>query len=197
MHAGKARWLRILTAVAASLLSHACAYVPLSTLAKLYSFDERDFASIHPEQIRIRIAVPPGFEVSIPDSRMDVRVESAGQRRASEFTLTDQARPGEAGGIVLGERQTQDGKIYTVRLSDESVEEFVRLQKSLSGQRVEASKIDISAVLARAPCDAREVIGNVDLSPAPTDGFIPIVDRARVAIDRSTPQPSCTPSAAR
>lgn len=193
MRARMVRLSKFLAVAPAFLLLGACAYVPLSTMAKLYSFDERDFAELDPSVIKIRVTVPVDFEVSVEDSRMDVQVESAGQQYDGELKMTDKRRLGEIDSGAFGERETKDRKIYTLRLSDESVAEFARLQRSLSGRRVDSSKINISAVLKSAPCDAEEVLVNVDLSPKPADGFIAIVDGAKIKIDKGSPNRACTP----
>lgn len=197
MRARMVRSFKFPIVVLASLLLCACNYVPLSTMVKFYSFDERDFAELDPSLIKIRVTVPLGFEVSIEDSRMDVQVESAGQRYGGAFKMTDKRRPGEIDSRAIGERETKDHKIYTLRLSEDSVAEFAQLQRSLSGKSVDKSKINISAVLKSAPCDAEEVAVNVDLSPKPSEGFIPIVDGARIKIDQGSPNRPCTPPVSR
>ncbi len=197
MRIGMLRLFNFLTLVSACLLPCSCAYVPLSTMVKMYSFDERDFAELDPQLIKVRITVPPDFEVSIEDSLMDVRVEASGQSFGGEFKLTDQQRPGDGIAGLLGKQETKDSTIYTLRLSDESARQFARLQGALSGRTVERSKINISAVLKSAPCGAKEVIVHVDLSPRPAEGFIPIVDGARLQIDDGSSGRPCTPSAAR
>lgn len=179
--------------VFAALLSCACAYVPLSTMVKMYSFNDQDFAELDPSRIRVRVALPSGFEMSIEDSRMDVHIQSSSTAQDSEFKLTDKSRPTRDGVDDLGERNSKEKKIYTLRLTDESVSEFARLQHSLSGKKIDKSKIDISAVLKSAPCDADEVVVNVDLSPKPEEGFIPIVDGARIKIDKGPSGRPCTP----
>jgi len=65
-----------LFAILVALLISSCASIPLSTIARFSTFNAQTIARLDPSQIRVRVAVPIGYEINTAKSQLTISLES-------------------------------------------------------------------------------------------------------------------------
>ena len=98
----------------------ACGAIPLSKATRLGAFDEKDIASLDPQEIRIRVAVPEGYTWDVERAKLEIEFDTAKEARQDVFQL---GRVSEQHGVresgVLDGRV--DVQITTLRLNAKEV----------------------------------------------------------------------------
>lgn len=159
-----------------------CVSVPLSTMVRMSTFDERDFAQLDPEVLRVRIRLPAAFALDAARSALGVRITAAAGEHRGEFRL-DPERVDPTllpGGLLAAD---VPGRGYTLRLSAESIVAFRQLQDFVAGGPPSGVVISVAPRLSAFPDDARQVRVWVDLRLREGQDFFTLLDAAEIPMD--------------
>jgi len=169
-------------ALACALLS-ACAAVPLSTMVRMSTFDQRGFAALEPGAIEVRITLPEEFVLDAAKSWLGVELTSAAGAHAGEFWLSQVATaPAQASGGLFG--SDIPATAYTLRLTEPARAEFRRLQAFVAQGQPGAVTIRVVPILSSFPQDAASTTVWIDLLLSPAQGYFTLLDGAKVPMDR-------------
>jgi hypothetical protein len=163
------------------LCTAGCAGIPLSTLIRLSTFDEKDFAKLDPDVVRARVALPVGFGLNVETSRIDVEVTSAAGVHTSMFELTEESVqtvniPGD-----LFHAPTQRIS-YVFRLSDKSKSTLSSLQDFVGRTHSGSIGINIVTTLSSSPKGVLVVKIWTDLLLSKAQGYLRILDGTEVPV---------------
>jgi len=156
-----------------------CVSVPLSTIVRMSTFDEQDFAALDPGVIRARIKLADGYALDPSRSWLGVQVASAAGVHEGEFRLEQvtQMRAPLAQGLFAGDAT---GTEYTLRLSDASAQEFRKLQAFVRQGQPGEVVIRVVPILSAFPDEAASAPVWIDLLLSREDGYFTLVDAAQV-----------------
>lgn len=159
----------------------ACASVPLSTMARMATFDERDFATLNADVVRVKITVPEGFGIDAKRSRLDVQVTSSDGSHIGAFELEEERNESRMipGGIFSGPTK---GTAFVLRLSEPSRQKFRDLQRFVRQGQTDNIKLNVAAVLSTAPAEAAEVTFWVDVLLSQRQGYFALLDAVTMPI---------------
>ena len=178
------KWMRaLLLGVASCGLLHACASVPLSTMARMSTFDEQKFAAVRAEEVGVRIRVPKGFELDVAKSGLAITLASKAGVHESRFDLEQVGlRDVEVdAGWLSG---AEPGVEYELRLRGPSQDRFRELQAFVAKARADDILIRVMPKLASSPADATAVTVWIDLRLSEAEGYFALVDGAAIELSR-------------
>jgi hypothetical protein len=178
----------LLFCIIASLAS--CTSIPFSTLVRFSTFSEQDFAAVNPDDVRVKISVPAGFEVSVSKSLLKLSIKSVEEAFAREFDM-DQLERSESTRSVGAFSSKKEVITYVLRLSQRSKSDFKELQKFVQSREKYAVNIDVYSPLLEAPCDSADVTFWVDILLSPRQGYVTLFDGAQMKISRTKEHPLC------
>lgn len=167
-----------------ALLPISCSTVPLRTAMRMNAFDESKFASLNPHELRIRMAVPDGFNLNVAETRLEVDLTASGQNQQEKFAL-EQVSEGlgtRSSGLFASSQPVQ---IYILRLSDDSVRRFAELQRFVGSRKVEKLKFSASFAGHSSGKPAPALRLWVDLLFNPKEGYFTLVNGYRVESKQS------------
>lgn len=157
------------------LILGACASVPLSTMARMATFDERGFATLNADEVRVKITVPEGFGIDAKRSRLDVEVTSSVRSYVGAFELEEERNePRTIPGGIFSE--PTEGTAFVLRLSGPSRQKFRDLQRFVKPSQTDKIKLNVAAVLSTAPAEATEVTFWVDVLLSQRQGYFVLLD---------------------
>ena len=166
-----------------SLCLCGCASVPLSTIARMSSFNERDFAALDAEVVRVRITLPEGFALDVARSTLGVELTSAAGAHQSTFELDQElVQPGATPGGIFS--SSQRGTVYVLRLSAPSQAKFRELQRFMGKGRADQVSIRVAPRLASFPKEAASARVWIDLLLAKAQGYFTLIDGATVDLTK-------------
>jgi hypothetical protein len=158
-----------------------CASIPLSTIARMSHFDESDFATLDANAVRIRIALPQGFELDAANSRLRVKLVSGTREREDRFDLeAELVEPGTRGGGLFS--APVPCTVHVLRLTGPSRKTFGELQAFATEGRIDVIDIGVRPAFAAMPEGATSVTVWIDLLLSPSDGWFTLMDGARVEL---------------
>jgi len=160
-----------------------CVSVPLSTIVRMSTFDERDFVQLNPDVVRVRIKLPDGFNLNAGKSSLGVRITSAAGVHHGEFKL-EQVTAERA---QLSKDMFSDdmpGTAYTLRLSVPSKKEFRDLQTFVRRGHPGEIVIAVGPILSSFPKDAPTVNVWIDLLLSESQGYFTLLDAAEVPMEQ-------------
>jgi len=162
----------------------ACGAIPLSTAARFSTFDEHDFAALDPDELRVRVSVPPGYSWDVATTRLGVQVGAGARERSEDFRLEEVAkRPG-----TRGERFLSPGiavNVTTLRLARGSTSGFRELQRFVAARPPERIHLDVMLSMLAAPHGATSTRVWVEAMLSPKDGYFTLVDGGTILLDKS------------
>jgi hypothetical protein len=166
-----------------SLCLCGCGSVPLSTIARMSTFNERDFAALDADVVRVRITLPEGFALDVGKSTLGIELTSAAGAHQSTFELDQELlQPGVIpGGIFLS---SQRGSVYVLRLSAPSQAKFRELQRFMGKGRADQVTIRVVPRLASFPKDVASARVWIDLLLTRTQGYFTLIDGATVDLKK-------------
>jgi hypothetical protein len=160
-----------------------CASVPLSTIARMSTFNERDFAALDAEVVRVRVTLPDGFALDVGRSWLGVELTSAAGAHQSTFELDQElVQPAVIPGGIFS--SSQRGTVYVLRLSSPSQTRFRELQRFMGKGRADQVSIRVVPRLASFPKDAASAKVWIDLLLSKTQGYFTLVDGATVDLQK-------------
>lgn len=165
------------------LCASGCVSVPLSTLVRMSTFDEHDFAALDGGTLRVRITLPQGFELNVPRSWLGIELKSAAGVHEATFQLDPEQVQAAAlpGGLFSA---TAPGTAYVLRLSERSKTSFRELQGFVARGRADEITIRVVPRLASSPAGESQVSVWIDLLLSQTQGFFTLVDGAVIPLDQ-------------
>lgn len=160
-----------------------CVSVPLSTMLRMATFDERDFVALDPEAIRARIKLLDGFALDPSRSTLGVKLDSKVGEHSGEFRLEQatQLRVDISRGLLASD---VSGTEYTLKLSAASRDEFRKLQDFVGKGRPAEVLIIIKPILSAFPEDALTTRVWIDLQLERERGYFTLVEAAEVPMER-------------
>ena len=171
------------TLLVLSLCLGSCASVPLTTIARMSTFNERDFAALDADVVRVRITLPEGFALDVGKSTLGIELASAAGAHQSTFELDQElVQPGATPGGIFS--RSQRGTVYVLRLSAPSQAKFRELQRFMGKGRADQVSIRVAARLASFPKDAASARIWIDLLLAKTQGYFTLIDGATVDLTK-------------
>ncbi|MGZ5061832.1 MAG: hypothetical protein ACXWG3_08200 [Usitatibacter sp.] len=161
----------------------ACTAIPVSTLARLGRFDERDFAALDPARIRLRVSLPEGYGLDAAASSLHVELVASGTPYRGDFAVEREsvARRVVAEGWLAAPQATT---AWVLRLTPASLARFRALQHTLGGVETRDLKLDVHASLASAPPGAASVQVWIDVLLSLDEGYITLIDGGTIALGR-------------
>ena len=157
-----------------------CASIPLSTMISMSSMSPRSLVQVEPAQVRIRISVPQGFEVSVPTTHLTFVVDNSSVSHSSQLDLRtlnvmDDERPG---GFLVSDLPVTT---YLLALTPKGQAEFRSLQQVLLGMEHGTMQAGCEINFSKRPTGAQEVTFWVDIKLSDSESFMPLLDGAEVS----------------
>lgn len=174
--------MKTTTAVLFCLGLCGCVSVPLSTIVRMSTFDEQDFAQLDPDVIRAIIKLPDGFELDTARSSLGVKLTSSAGDHFGDFRLEQitsmrtQLSAGMLSSDVVGTE-------YALKLSAPSKLEFRKLQTFVGKGRPGNAVIAIAPVLSSFPEDATVATVWVDLLLSKDQGYFTLLNAAEIPME--------------
>lgn len=162
-----------------ALLLSGCASIPLSTMARFSGYDESDFVSIDPSEVRARITVPEEFAIDPAATALSVSFNSAGAENATSIPLQlirEDAVQLDGGWFA----SSKPGKRQTLRLTPPGIEMFRTVQRIVAAQELDSIAFSVSWKFSQTPPDVKEMRLWVDLHLSQKQGFFPLLRNARI-----------------
>jgi hypothetical protein len=170
--------------LAASILIGGCASIPLSTAVRLSKLDTRSLAQIDPDEVRVRLSVPVGYELDLAKSRLTfVLTETSGESHSAEMTLkrlqtTHESRPG---GWFSADVPVST---HLLALSADGVRQLREIQRIALSDQVRDFQFSVQSQFSRIPDDAQALTFWADLKLSPQEPFMPLIDGAKIKLER-------------
>jgi len=160
-----------------------CTTIPLSTMWKMHSFGAEDFARIKPEELRVKMLLPQGFELDFVKDKphLDFKIETAHGASVGKIELAkvSQQQITKTSGLFNPTTTTQTE--YELKLTDESLPAFNLLQKIARGQeKGRSTTINIGFNFAKTPKGNPDLTVTVSLLLFPQDGYFVLLDNAQL-----------------
>jgi hypothetical protein len=174
----------ILVGLAAAVLT-GCASIPLTTAARLSLMNQQSLLSLDPQQIRVRVAVPSGFEVDVEKTRLTLTVIDSSSEQGSHACRL--VLLGTMNGVRPGGLFHSDYPVvaYELALDPESVRDVKEMQKATPPSKDLGFKLDFSSDLALIPKDAGSVRFWVDLKLQSSDAYMVLFDGAEIKLTKA------------
>ena len=173
--------LRVLLLLCA-LVIFGCASVPLSTMARLGSFDKTDFASIDPKEIRVRIQVPEEFTIDTEHTVFSVTLATSATRAVRTFPLSF---AGEELASIPDGLFSDPLRVrrQTLKLSDSGLELFAEAQRAHNSAPIKEIQFNVSWKFSKRPALAPSVRLWVDLQLSTKAGMFPLIRDISIRFD--------------
>lgn len=174
---------RTLLSLLAALGGTGCASVPLSTMMRMSRFNERDFARLDPDVIRVKVTLPDGFALDARRSALGVKVASAAGLHESAFELEQESlQPTRVSDGLLS--RSVPATASTLRLAPPSKDKFRTLQTFIGRAPADEIEIRVMPRLASWPPQAQTGKVWIDLLLSSAQGWFTLLDGAPIPLDR-------------
>lgn len=159
-----------------------CASIPISTALRLSTLSPRELAQVDPAQVRVRLAVPAGFAVDVPGSRLTLALEGKGgkQRGDMSLALLETTRGTRSTGLFSADMPVTTS---TLRLSPEGVRQLRELQAFVLKHDPDSFEFSVHAPFSKVPANARDVTFWADLKLSNKDAYMTLIDGARIPLE--------------
>jgi len=165
-----------------ALAMDGCVSVPLSTMVRMSTFDEQDFARLDADVVRVRIKLPQEFALDAGRSSLGVKVTAAAGVHYGDFKLEQEGAQGTtlSNGMFSG---SAPGTAYTLKLSAPSRSEFRKLQAFVGRGQPGEVVISVVPILSSFPRDAATVNVWIDLLLTESQGYFTLLEGAEVPME--------------
>lgn len=159
-----------------------CASVPLGTMLDFRSFDEDDFVSIQPQDLRVRIHVDEPVQADVESTELTLALTTEKGKREFRFPLhllsEEKIEP------VAGLFSRSAGKTdYTLKLSDEGIQDFMAVQQIILDEQSGSFNFSVRTGFESLPSEITEIRLSVFLKLSEEKGFVTLFDDARLDIN--------------
>ena len=171
-----------------ALLVAGCASIPLSTMLRLSQLDQQTLVQLDPAQIRVRVAVPAGFEINVAETRLSLDLDaSAAGHNKSSFDLSTLRESGgtRSGGLF---RSDIEVKVYDLALTRDAITRFRKTQQFALANEISEVNFSVTSKMASMPEDARSIRFWIDLRLRQADSYMTLIDGAEVEFEFEQPQ---------
>lgn len=159
-----------------------CATVPLTTILRMATFNDLDFAELEPNVIRVKIKLEDGFKLNAEQSQLAVQITSPAGSHYGHFSLeTISVSQTELSQGVFSRNVL--GTEYTLRLSDTSQKAFEKLKDFVKRGKPRKILVAIRPILSSSPQSAETVTVWVDLLITNNDGYFTLLEAAKVPME--------------
>mgnify|MGYP001597758427 CR=1 FL=1 len=166
-----------------TLIISSCSSVPLSTVARMSTFDAQDFAALNPDELLVRVILPEGFELNTEKSWLGIDMISSVGQHQGVFELREESVQSREISKGFFSEPVQ-GISYLLSLTPSSRAKFSDLQHFVSKATAEDISIRVVPKLASRPKDATSVNISVDLLLSQSQGFFTLVDSAQLPLGK-------------
>ena len=167
-----------------TIIIGSCSSVPLSTIARMSSFDSQDFVSLNPDDLRVIVVLPREFTLDTKTSWLGVDISSSAGMHQGVFELCEESvRSEETSKGFFSE--PEEITSYLLSLTPASKEKFNSLQVFVSKAAAEEVTIRVVPKLASRPENATSVSVSIDLQLSQEQGFFTLVDSAQLMLGES------------
>ncbi|WP_157622932.1 hypothetical protein [Solimonas soli] len=175
------RLLRWTLAAGLAALLTACASAPPAPPARPSDIDAAGFAGADVEALRVRLTLPGEFVPDPARSALLISVDGEAGHREASCLLEQEQRSVQTtpGGLLLAPEQHST---YTLRVSDVSRAAFRELQAFAAQTPAARVTIVVQPRLAHRPSDAGTVTMSAELLLDAAQGYVMLVDGARVPL---------------
>lgn len=173
----------------ASLILAGCSSIPISTMLKMSSFDEQDFASLDPAQIRLRMTLPKGNSIDLDRTRFNIDVTVAGQNLPGQYQLTEINHHNKVlkGGWFSDDRPQV---VYLFGLTQPAQQAFKKTQQFVNNRKVTDLSLDVTVRFNDSPAiyPGSTIRFSIEALLNPAQGYITLFDDAKVTFDQTDKQ---------
>ena len=161
-----------------------CASIPLSTALSLSSITKSSLAQIDPAQVRVRLSVPIGFEINIPESHLGLALTSSSGTRSSAMKLSSLGvtKESRSGGLFKADVPVTT---YLLALSPDGALQLQELQRLMLAKEPGAFEFSVSAPFSKFPVNPEEVTFWADLKLSDNESFMPLIKGAKIRFEHS------------
>jgi hypothetical protein len=174
-------WLHRVFFVLTLLGFTACSAVPVATMLRMSSFDERDFVALDADVLRVRVSLPLGIQLNAAKSVLVVEAVSGDRNARHTFVLEEEERFARSVSTGIWRRQAAV-TTYVCRLTPVSKEHFRKLQVFAKSGRTDQIDINVHVTVASVPRNVHSIPVWVDLLADEKQGFFPLVEAGDLPI---------------
>ncbi|RUO29057.1 hypothetical protein [Aliidiomarina sanyensis] len=171
---------RFIAAVLAVFMS-GCASIPLGTMLEFRSFGKEELLAIQPEVVRVRLELEEPVRADIEGSELTMRLNYDQGSRTFHFplvVLNETSIAPTRGLFSKSAGKTQ----YKLKLSDEGIENFIATQTSIAEDNPTSFNFSFSSEFEEPPSEVSEVTLSVFLKLMEEQGFVTLINNARIAV---------------
>ena len=175
--------MRVLTTLLALILS-GCASIPLSTIAHFSTFNVQSIAGIAPDQVRVRIAVPVGYEVDPAQSQLTISLTTkTGEtvERAMELRGLGVTKSQRSAGVFSRDVSVNT---YDLALAPHGVQNMLQLQQFALAEKLGAYRFQVNTKFASVPANARSIQIWADIKLALSDPYVKVIDGGEIEFEQ-------------
>ncbi len=173
-----------LFAILLALLISSCASIPLSTIARFSTFNAQTIAGIDPSQIRVRVAVPIGYEINTAKSQLTISLESKAGAiidRALELRSLGMTKSKRSAGWFSKDIPVNS---YDFALTSKGSQSLAQLQRFSLAEEMKNFNFRVGSQFASIPANARSVYIWADIKLADSDPYIKLIDAGKIEFDQ-------------
>ena len=174
--------LLVLILAAILVVSTGCTSVPLSTIAKMSTFDWQDFNALNASELEVQITIPQGFKLNIDNSWLGVDIGSDNNHHSGRFLLKSLEVVKTYKDIGLFHDDAAVTR-YTLALADASLFDFKRLQDYLSTHKAKDVAIRVVPKIKKYPHDLDKIQIWIDLKLSQKEGYFTLIDGADLSLE--------------
>lgn len=170
-------------AVLLALLVAGCASIPLSTALRLSRLDQQTLVQLDPAQIRVRVAVPSGFEIDVEETKLSLDLGSkSGAHDKSRYNLSKLAETTgtRSGGLFRSDIAVN---VYDLALTPEANKRFREAQRFALANEFSEVNFAVTSRMALMPEDAKAIQFWVDLRLRQADSYMTLIDGAKIEFE--------------
>jgi hypothetical protein len=174
--------IRLFLVVLAAAVLTGCASIPFMTAARLSLMDIRSVLRLDPQQIRVRVAVPSGYEVDVEKTRLTLAVSNSSgtqESHACRLVLLGKMNDVRPGGMFHSDYPVV---AYELALDPESVADLRNMQKATPPRKGLGFNLSFSSDLASINKGARSMRFWVDLKMKSSDAYMVLFDGAEIKL---------------
>ena len=164
-----------------SVLLSSCASIPLGTMLEFRSFGKDDFVNIEPQDLRAKIQVDEPVRADVESAEMALTLTTEKGMREFKFPLLllreEKIAPVE-GFFSNSAAKTE----YTLKLSDEAVENFIATQKIIQQEQHGSFNFSVRTGFEQFPSEITETRLSVFLKLSEEKGFVTLFDDAKLEV---------------
>jgi hypothetical protein len=166
-----------------AMLVAGSASIPISTMLKLSSLDQQDLVQLDPAGVRVRVAVPVGFEIDVSEARLTLDLlDKSGKRDKGVFDLSLLRKHAaeRSGGLFRGDVPVT---VYDLALRPAAVTRFRQAQRFALENEIKEINFGVNFKFAAVPENARSVRFWADLRLRESGSYMTLIDGGEIKFE--------------